>query len=90
MLYLLDTNIFIQGKNLHYGMDFCPAFSDLLVEQNGRGHVHSIEKVGDELAAGSDELSIWAAGGGEAFFLPPDQPVLSADDYQSYLDLMGQ
>jgi hypothetical protein len=26
MLYLLDTNIFIQAKNLHYGMDFCPAF----------------------------------------------------------------
>ena len=24
MLYLLDTNIFIQAKNLHYGMDFCP------------------------------------------------------------------
>jgi hypothetical protein len=78
MLYLLDTNIFIQGKNLHYGMDFCPAFWDWLVEQNGRGHVHSIEKVGDELAAGNDDLARWAAARGEEFFLPPDQPVLSA------------
>jgi hypothetical protein len=24
--YLLDSNIFIQAKNLHYGLDFCPAF----------------------------------------------------------------
>ena len=22
--YLLDANIFIQAKNLHYGFDFCP------------------------------------------------------------------
>jgi hypothetical protein len=25
MAYLLDANVFIQGKNLHYGLDFCPA-----------------------------------------------------------------
>jgi len=24
MAYLLDANIFIQAKNLHYGLDFCP------------------------------------------------------------------
>jgi len=23
MAYLLDANVFIQAKNLHYGMDFC-------------------------------------------------------------------
>ncbi|HOX41166.1 MAG TPA: DUF4411 family protein [bacterium] len=23
MSYLLDSNIFIQAKNLHYGFDFC-------------------------------------------------------------------
>jgi hypothetical protein len=26
MAYLLDSNVFIQAKNLHYGFDFCPAF----------------------------------------------------------------
>ena len=26
MAYLLDANVFIQAKNLHYGLDFCPAF----------------------------------------------------------------
>ena len=60
MLYLLDTNVFIQAKNLHYGLDFCPAFWDWMVEQNGRSCVHSVEKVGDELAAGADELTDWA------------------------------
>ncbi len=54
--YLLDTNVFIQAKNLHYGFDFCPAFWQWLVEQNEAGRVASIEKVGDELRAGDDEL----------------------------------
>ncbi len=26
MAYLLDANVFIQAKNLHYGFDFCPGF----------------------------------------------------------------
>ncbi len=29
--FLLDTNIFIQAKNLHYGFDFCPAFWEWLI-----------------------------------------------------------
>ena len=28
MAYLLDANVFISAKNLHYGLDFCPAFWD--------------------------------------------------------------
>lgn len=78
MLYLLDTNVFIQAKNLHYGMDFCPAFWDWIVEQNGHGHVHSIEKVGDELLAGKDDLATWAQAQGGKFFLPPDQAMLNS------------
>lgn len=55
--YLLDSNVFIQAKNLHYGFDFCPAFWDWLVEQNRADKVTSIEKVADELQAGDDELA---------------------------------
>ena len=40
--YLLDANIFIHAKNLHYGFDFCPAFWDWLVVQNEAGKVASI------------------------------------------------
>lgn len=58
MMYLLDANVFIQAQKLHYGLDFCPAFWDWLVAQNAAGHVFSIQKVGDEIGAGADDLSI--------------------------------
>ncbi len=78
MTYLLDTNIFIQAKNLHYGFDFCPAFWDWLAQKNGEGVVNSIEKVGDELEAGADELAEWKTARGRTFFRPPDDAVLPA------------
>lgn len=78
MAYLLDANVFIEAKRRHYGMDFCPAFWAWLDEQNEAGWVFSIEKVGDELRAGGDELSEWAIERGEAFFLPPDEPLLTS------------
>jgi hypothetical protein len=76
--YLLDTNIFIQAKNLHYGFDFCPAFWEWMIKQNGTGKVASIDKVGDELQAGGDDLSDWATKRGKGFFLPPDDAILPA------------
>lgn len=72
MSYLLDANVFIQAKNLHYGFDFCPAFWDWLIENNRAGKVFSIEKVGDELEAGDDALAIWAVERSADFFLKPD------------------
>ena len=72
MPYLLDANVFIAAKNLHYGLDFCPAFWEWLVAGNAAGKVFSIEKVGDEVQALSDDLSEWAAARGERFFVPPD------------------
>jgi len=76
--YLLDTNVFIQAKNLHYGFDFCPAFWEWLVIQNAAGNVASIEKVSDELIAGGDELTDWAKDKGDAFFLRPDDTIVPA------------
>jgi hypothetical protein len=78
MAHLLDANVFIQAKNLHYGLDFCPAFWDWLVEANRQKRAFSIEKVGDELEAGADELATWAAERGPDFFLKPDEPLLAA------------
>jgi predicted nucleic acid-binding protein len=78
MAYLLDTNVFIQAKNLQYGFDFCPAFWDWLQRMNAQGKVFSIQQVGDELQAGEDELATWGAAQGDAFFLPPDNAVLAA------------
>jgi len=77
MAYLLDANVFIQAKNLHYGTDFCPAFWDWLIAKNASQEVFSIEKVGDELQAGGDDLADWAVQCGPAFFLKPDAALLS-------------
>jgi len=77
MAYLLDANVFIQAKNLHYGLDFCPAFWDWLIAGNQAKRVFSIEKIGDEIDAGDDELTEWAAKQGPGFFLKPDASMLS-------------
>jgi hypothetical protein len=73
MAYLLDSNVFIQAKNLHYGFDFCPAFWDWIDQQNGNGTVYSVEKVGTELASGADKLADWASDRSTALFLVPDE-----------------
>ena len=78
MAYLLDANVFMQAKNLHYGLDFCPAFWDWLILNNNGKRVISIEKVGDEINAGSDERSVWASQRGPDFFLKPDSAILPA------------
>jgi len=78
MAYLLDANVFIAAKNLHYGFDFCPAFWDWLVREHRAGKVFSIEKVGDELRAGQDELAQWVAALPGDFFQTPDAATLPA------------
>lgn len=76
MAYLLDSDVFIQAKNLHYGFDFCPGFWDWIDTQWQVGTVLSIEKVRDELIGGGDELAGWAQARGADFFLKPDPLVL--------------
>jgi hypothetical protein len=66
--YLLDANVFMSAKNLHYGLDFCPAFWDWLAHKGHTGSVFSIDKVADEIKAGQDELSGWARNHGDALF----------------------
>jgi hypothetical protein len=74
--YLLDSDVFMQAKNLHYGFDFCPAFWEWLIINNTAKKVFSIEKVGDEIKAGADELADWASKQSHEFFLKPDAKIL--------------
>ena len=83
MAYLLDANVFIEAKNRQYGFDFCPAFWDWLTLKQDEGLVFSIRQVGDELHAGDDDLARWARDRGEAFFLPPDNALLTAATHVS-------
>lgn len=70
MAYLLDANVFMNAKNLHYGFDFCPAFWEWIVVSNRQSKVYSIGHVEDEILAGADSLSEWARSLKEGFFLP--------------------
>ena len=76
MSYLIDSDVFIRAKDLHYGFDFCPAFWDWLILKNLDGTVYSIERVGDELKAGNDDLAEWAKQRDGDFFLPPDAALI--------------
>jgi len=78
MAYLLDANVFIEAKRRHYGFDFCPGFWEWLCQENEAGRVFSIETIEGELRAGGDELAEWADERGNAFFLPPDAPLLQS------------
>jgi hypothetical protein len=70
-IYLLDANVFIQAKNLHYGFDFCPAFWDWIDKAHASGAAFSVDSVRTELAAGNDDLAVWARQRLASFFLAP-------------------
>lgn len=75
MSYLLDANVFIQAKNLHYGLDFCPAFWQWMIDNGINNRVLSIDKIADEIAAGADELTQWAKEKGSDLFRVTDAHV---------------
>ncbi len=89
MTYLLDANVFIQAKNLHYGLDFCPAFWNWLVEKNAAGQLFSIDKVADEIAAGADELTDWMRQQNDGLFRKTD-PQIAAQFGKVSTWVMGQ
>jgi hypothetical protein len=78
MAYLIDADVFIRAKNLHYGFDFCPAFWEWLILENRAGKVMSVERVEDEVVGLGDALSDWARALGEQFFVRPDASVFPA------------
>ena len=86
MAYLIDTDIFIAAKNLHYGMDFCPAFWEWLVESNHSGKLLSIEAVHDDLADGGDELAAWAKSHDSLFVAPIERDLLALGQVTQWIN----
>ncbi len=78
MAYLIDSDVFIQAKNMHYAFDVVPGFWEWLLDANADGVLASVDAVGAELRAGGDELAEWAQDRDEAFFLPPDDLVVES------------
>lgn len=59
-MYLLDSNTYIQAKNLYYQMSFCPAYWSWLDLQYEQSDLTSISSVYEELIDFGDDLSEWA------------------------------
>ncbi len=77
MTYLLDDDVFIQAKNLHYAFALCPAFWDWLDRAHAAGIVYSIDKVVADLQGHQDGLAQWAVAR-RTLFLPTDSKVLAS------------
>lgn len=69
--YILDSNVFIQGKNFHYQFSFCKGFWDWINSGYDNGIIFSINKVRAELlsAKKEDEARQWAEQMPKDFFL---------------------
>ncbi|TPV56938.1 DUF4411 family protein [Aestuariibacter sp. GS-14] len=77
MIYLLDSNTYIQAKNLYYQMEFCPAYWDWLDLEFAKGQVSCISSVYDELVEYKDELSTWVKQRKEVFLPVADDETQS-------------
>jgi hypothetical protein len=76
MACLLDTSVFIEAKDRHYGFDFCPAFWAWIDRALQAGTVFSIDRVAIELGVVDDDLTTWASERPDAFFLEADAAVV--------------
>lgn len=54
--YVLDANVFLEAQKRYYAFNLCPGFWEALVSHK----LGSIDRVNDELVAGTDELATWA------------------------------
>lgn len=82
-MYLLDANTYIQAKNLHYQMSFCPAYWAWLDQQYAMSALASIRTVYDELSDGDDELSDWVKDRKDQFI-----PVSDDDIQQKFAEVV--
>lgn len=69
MIYLLDSNAFMEAARLYYGFDMVPAFWSWLKGKPLSGRVGSIQAVKDEIMNGEGDLVDWARAMPSEFWL---------------------
>ena len=67
--YLVDSNVFIQAKNMYYRFDFCAGFWQWMQQAHSGNMLYSIKKVMTELSHKPDEAKSWAQAMPKSFFL---------------------
>src|SRR5262245_22416177 len=74
--FWVDSNVFIQAKNLYYAFDIAPGFWNAISESTASGLISSPMMVYNEITKGGDELAQWASIAKSAsLFVEPDQSV---------------
>lgn len=86
--YLVDSNVFIQAKNMYYRFDFCGGFWDWLKHAHNQKILYSIKKVKSELCAPitNDSAKTWALEMPNTFFL---EDINDAAVMQEYAKIMS-
>lgn len=69
--YLIDSDVFIQAKNLFYRFDFCMPFWEWISDAHAAGLVFTIDKVKNEITDGDadDPARVWIENAPNSFFL---------------------
>jgi len=79
VIFLLDTNVFIEAAKRYYAFDIAPGFWQALLMHAEAGRILSIDRVFDELARGKDRLFRWVEGNWKDYFRATgDRGVLEA------------
>lgn len=88
MPYLIDSNVFIQAKNLYYRFEFCQGFWDWLIQAHEANLVFSIDKVKEELKNGriNDPVRHWIDNSLLNDFFLPD--IRDIQVMRSYAEIM--
>ena len=86
--YLIDANVFIQAKSLHYRFEFCEGFWGFLLNAHHAGLIFSTQKVKDELLQGNDEdlVKKWVLKLPSSFFIPDDKDVKVMRQYAQLMN----
>jgi len=75
--YLIDSDVFIQAKNRHYGFAVCPGVWVWIERAHSAGDVCCAARVGKELREGNDRLAEWAKTQ-STLFVPTNEPTVAA------------
>jgi hypothetical protein len=86
--FLVDANVFVQGKNFHYNFDFCEGFWDWIRAGYDQGVIYSVRKVRAELVAGTkgDKARAWAEAMPMEFFIDDEADASVMADYAKVMN----
>lgn len=92
LLFVLDTNIFIEAHRRYYAQDLCPGFWECLTHYCRKGQILSIDRVRDEIHLNKDSLTAWVKQTpNELFVSSAEQPVVDAfADMMDWVQRNGQ